>query len=338
MPYPDPPGPRIAYDLDGSIGLLRGGSNQDKTVRDIHPNALTAMNAERNSGLTVDSVTWSSTTATSDRWVSLIFPTPRRLRGVFGRLHMAYNGLGSGSVVSRPFRVETSPDSTNGSDGTWTVLRSFEATPSPTGDMAIPSVDALTGNVVSRTAPIQPINDTYRRGPDAHGIFPVSGPASRQVRAVRLIQEGTSSGSQSNHAVVWLHLYGEVDTTAYEDRLEMWSDEDDLPTHATWFDWGDTPQASSAEKTFRIKNQSTIRTAQGITIRAVLAASTTTPTPSQFLSFSTDGGLTWRATADITSLSPGTVSETIMVRRVTPLTAQMSNWAPRIAAETTLWV
>lgn len=338
MPYPDPPGPRIAYDLDGSIGLLRGGSLSDRTVRDVHPNALKAMNSERNTGLTVDLGLWSSTVNTSDRWVSLIFPTPRRLRGVFGRLHMAYGGFGSNSPYSHPFRVETSPDSTNGSDGTWTVLRSFSAVGSSPGDMDISSVDAITGNPVPRTAPVQPINDVYRRGPDEYGIFPVSGPASRQVRAVRVVQVGTNSSSQNNYVVLWLHLYGEVDTTAYEDRLEMWSTEDDLPTHATWFDWGDTPQASSAEKSFRIKNMSSTRTAQGVTVRAVQAAATTSPEPSQFLTFSVDGGLTWLATADITSLSPGTVSEVIRVRRVTPLEAQLSNWAPRISAETTLWV
>lgn len=344
MPYPQPPGPRIAYDLDGTVSLVRNG--QTSETYDVHPDALRAMNGERGSGAAVYStLEWSGSGAADINvqfWV-LLFPVPTRLNGIFIVLVCPVTLRTWDSVVV-DVQVQTSPDTTNGVDGTWTdLLTGSSALVGPIAEAEntpTTSIDGTTGQAASMPA----INDMYRRLKSVEdvGIFEMTGPATRQVRGLRFVRTTAIIGSNSvlgnGPQKVVLHLYGESDTTAMDDRLAFWSPIVDLPVTTMHFDWGDTPLASSADKSFRIKNLSDTLTANAILIDAVSAVATGVPAPDTFLLFSTDAGVTWLTSVEIAALSPGAVTGEILVRRVVPANAPLSNWAPRIVADAEGWV
>lgn len=345
MPYPPPPGPRIAYDADGSVGLLR--SADAGLVYDVHPNALAAMNSERVQALVVPKTVHpfaSPSDLIPSNWICVLLPTAFRLRGIY--VVCAYlNTFASGAPSLVPARVQTASDSTNGVDGTWTDLVSSDSSiPTSTQIFGVRS-DGVTydGNVAptGMNSAMTSANDHYRRlkATDGTGIIEVNGPGTRQVRAVRIYRATSTAaftGGGDTHAYQ-LHLYGEPDTDAEQDRLALWKPTLTEDVGASWFDWGDIPPGSSADKSFRIKNLSSALTANDIVVDIVQGASTTVPAPHDSMLLSADGGATWSSTLDVAALSPGAVSGVLMVRRTTPLNAELSNWAPRLSVEAGSW-
>lgn len=337
MPYPDPPGPRIAYDVNGTAALAY---LTDGVVHDIDPTALKGMNSERTAGV----LSWNlptnpgfDTTSTNNPglWIALMFPVATRLMGawVLWQRHGGNTGSGTMSV-----RVMGSTDSTNGSDGEWHLIATLPAVPMATGDHLFSTLDGLTG--VNRNLSGNPmVNDLYRRAPGEGGPQPLAGAGTRQLKAVRFEQEssyGGSVGTRANQINV-IHIYGEPDTTANDQRLAFWQPAADEIITPRWFDWLDVPVSSSADKSFRIKNMSASDTATDVLIDALAPASTTVPAPDGQMLFSADGGTTWTSTLNLAALSPGAVSGVLRVRRTTPADAPLSNWAPRIIAEAMSW-
>lgn len=340
MPYPVPPGPRIAYDVDGSVGLIQ--NNLTKQMFDIHPTALKALNSERNGMGTYEA--WADrtadlTTSTGVRIAALIFPHPLHLLGVL-RCATQFNANGWSKYPYRP-GLQVSKDTTNGIDGTWEDLLPMQwgvRSSAAVGQTAL----AVSGGVGSISAEV--MNDYYRRAatPTEFGIETLSGgTVVRNVKGIRTreiyVQVGAGQGSGECSQALTLHLYGTVDTGSNGERLAFWRHDSLVEVPSQWFDWGDVPTASSADKSFRVKNLSLAKTANSINVTALAPHSTTTPSPEGQMLFSADAGVTWATTLPLFSLSPGAVSGALLVRRTTPLNATLSNWSPRVAAEASSW-
>lgn len=335
MPYPAPPGPRIAYDLDGSAVLVQDSVSQ--VWLDAHPLAVRALNDERGAGIYGDAGRdphWGLSAVPSV--LVIIFPSAIRLRAVLADTQMVT--IFSQTIIRRRATVETSVNSTNGSDGDWIDLNVplVDASVQWNNGGSLPCADAILGTPL--TAARMTLNDTYRRAdPNFPGSYvEVAGAGTRQVKAVRITRLGTGSTSMDS-VNMHVHLYGEPDTEALTERLEFWNPTVDLPIPAGFLDWGDVPLSSSADKSFRVRNMSSLKTANAIVLDFLLAASSTSPAPDGFFLLSADSGETWASTLDIAALAPNSVTGEILVRRTVPLGAQLSNWAPRLSADVGSW-
>lgn len=278
--YPDIPGPRMAYDRDGTqIYQWENGT--------LTPAALPA------TGLNDETLgAWN--VGLANKWIAFIFPEPRDLVGyLLGARH--------NSTLSAP-SWQSSKDTTNGIDGTWT---SYGAA----------TIDANMA-MDYRTA-----------------IQPASVTAAKAIK-FNIIWGGVGTNGGAN--LDGFHLYGQPSATG--DRLEFWHPTLNQSLNATpaWFDWGNRPRSTSATKQFRIKNLSTILTASGITV-GVEALTDASPTFVSQHTFSLDGGSTFSPTVTISSLSPGQFSPVITVKQDLSASAALSLWAQRFYANAGSW-
>lgn len=99
--YPDPPGQRIAYDINGATGVI---TLSNAYVRDLTAAELTDLNKER-TGMT-STGTWNG------HEVCVLLPTPYDLSHVDGSFNNQFQTM----------TLQYSTDTTNGSDGTWTTI------------------------------------------------------------------------------------------------------------------------------------------------------------------------------------------------------------------------
>lgn len=336
MPYPIPPGPRIAYDSNGSIGLVRG---TDALVYQLVQAGLAVMNGERSEIGRMPGSGDSGNPKLSpvypydprDQYLAILFPVSMRLYGFFCNVHLSTAGTASAGVACD---IYTSPNTTNGDDGTWTFLYQTPAYPgSGAYGSAVSGVDLVSGNTFTNYYMSSlVVNDAYRKTEADQGISSVSGVNTRHLRGMKIVPR-----SNVPYSSFWkLHLYGEPDTDASENLLVFWDPEDDASIGPQVLDWGDVPQGSTADRSFRIKNNSSAQTANSIVISAGMGYTTTSPVPSDSMLFSFDGN-TWTPTVSLAALSPGAVSGQIGIRRTTPLNAVPSNWAPRVIATVGSW-
>lgn len=366
MPYPTPPGPRLAYDLDGTVVLI---SQYDGALSmlDMAPAAVKALNSDRSSGVqtfrtvgatSVNDGVWQSNASSREAFTAYLFPVPTRLRGIYPAV--VYQSLSSGpSRWAGSADVYTSTNTTNGLDGTWTLvatnLRAFSASPVT---QVLP--DTLSSNLgkfldgtwyanINQTALLPVNNDAYRRlmAMDGVGITALAGTGTRYVRGLRINYHSTPTppapGVQEwgpfTVAQIATHIYGEVDSVD-EDRLAMWRPDLDVEAPTDWFNWGDTPLSSSADKSFRIKNMSGDLTATDISLHTSASFVNGTAgfaAPSTMFVYSNDNRVTWHTDLTIAALSPGATSGTLWIRRTVPADAPLSNWSPRVIAEVDTW-
>lgn len=111
--YPDVPGVKVAYDVDGSAGfyeLVSGAGSP--SLRSLTAAEMTTLSSE--AGIAV-----SRSGASVTSHLGIIFPKLQDIAGVNHGLNITGSG-GGGDV--RAF--ETSVDTTNGQDGTWVVRTS----------------------------------------------------------------------------------------------------------------------------------------------------------------------------------------------------------------------
>jgi hypothetical protein len=187
----------------------------------------------------------------------------------------------------------------------------------------------------------RPGNDSYRRlkAEDGRGILSVGGASARQVTAMRLWFYATSDISSTVNVAdctLQLHLYGEPDTTAGSTRVAIWKDVTDESITPGWFDWGDVPLSSSADKQFRVKNLSPALTANLVTIQPVAPPQTGTPSSDGQILLSLDGSA-WTPSVEFAAISPGQTSPIVFIRRTTPANALLSNWSPRLDVAVGSW-
>ncbi len=337
MAYPIPPGPRIAYDADGTLGFV-SGIYTGPGVHELHPGFLRAMNADSprvgatevttlRAGTSVNYL-YSSLDFPPAHLVVLRFPEPMRIRALAaGGIWGVYASGAMSGVAGLLFRVETSDDSTNGVDGTWSTLYVVDsvnmfpwvAARESRGDETYGFTSAISGNTGSTTQVYLSVNSNYRKqrgGPGEPGWEEVHGSASRQVTWLRLVPYQISDISISTQMMpilgAWykLHLYGEPDTAASDNRL-VFTDAGGVLKQS--FDWGDVGQGSSHAQTFRVKNLSGSLTASGIQISIQPPDPNVLESPQTWLQLSPGGGV-WDTTLDLGDLGPGESSDPITLR------------------------
>lgn len=225
--------------------------------------------------------------------VAVIFPEKRDIAGV--NVHTFHGS----NALNTNYYVETSPDTTNGVDGTWSTAATFL---------------------------------------DAENRLPVSGPAGRAIRTVavngvRGVRARSYSGNSSGG--VTLHVYGSPSSGPAVDRLAFWHPTLDQELVPAALDWGDIARGTNETRTVRVKNLSGSKTAN--TPRVALDALTdTTPSVVGQHALSVDNS-TWLAQVNLSSLAPGAVSPVVYLKRTTSLTAAPSLWSIRAFAEATTW-
>jgi hypothetical protein len=208
------------------------------------------------------------------------------------------------NISGKQLTVETSVDTTNGFDGTWVTL------------------SASTGETAVNTVSTKP---NYR-----------TGIASSTVLAIRAIRFGGQYQNFGTSDFRSVHLYGEPVPGENPNRLALWHPTLDQRVTPAYFDWGNVPRSSSADRTFRVKNLSASLTANSVRV-AMEALSDTTPSVPAQHTLSADG-TTFLAQVNIGALAPGAISAPLTLRRITPSNAVLSLWSFRVFAEsTTTW-
>lgn len=276
--YPDVPAPRMAYDLDGSVGFY--ASSDGTTVGLLSTDQLKALNDETAG----DALT--GVPAGSQYYVGVIFPTLRDLN--------AFTPVGT---LAQPRDFQVSTDTTNGYDGTWTVVQSGFF---PVGD---------TGSYL-RT-----------------GIITLSAPATG-VKACRIAQ---ASGIDS------FHLYGSLTAGQTLDKLQFWDPVLDQPLDLTpaFFDYAEVNRGSSdTSKQFRLKNLSPTLTATDVIIRFDVP---TDASPSLLSQFTFDAGSGPSPVINIGNIAAGQTSAAITVDRNQDFAAQLGLFYGRIVAAAGSW-
>lgn len=281
--YPDAPAPRMAFDIDGSVGFILSG-NGTGSVTQMTAGELLNLNDQTTSTITLPS---SGTYS----W-GLIFPELRDIKGI---THAITNGWSS--------QVQSSVDTTNGLDGTWTTQIASLPTPSP-----------LTQIEMRNSVQATNING---------------------IKAVRI-----NSPTSGNRFAYWLHLYGSITDNTGLDKLRSWHPtldealDDNTAADGAYLDWAEVTRGTTADKTIRIKNNSTTLTANSILLTTNIQTDSSPSIPPQ-ITYS-DGGA-FSTTLNIGNLGPGALSGVITIRRTTPSNAGLSIWTWRTVAEAGSW-
>lgn len=359
--YPDPPGPRIAYDIDGTVGFVKPyvktSYPQDLKSSvlpvEIPSTVMKALNSDRTSGAVFSSA-WNISYGpfTYDpAYFYLIFPSPIHLQGVF------IANTSAGVLGNTAFRgrystlVSTSSDTTSGVDGTWVDVMRTTGPPdyivgSPSSQINrwppgyTQSLDVLTGAESYVAVQSEEYNsriETYYRqdsstSPDGYGWTPLAGAGTRDVRALRILIDGlTPEGSPQGAGLYHLHVYGEPEVSN-TNRLSFTS-----PTgEAMDFNLDDVVQGDVIMRSFKVRNNSLTKTATGIELVAIEASPASTPSLAGAMQFSANGTV-WSSTLTVASLAPGESSSTLYLRVTVPTTGVLGPWSPRVSAEVGVW-
>lgn len=133
--------------------------------------------------------------------------------------------------------VETSKDTTNGVDGTWTT------------------------QYLTNQTPMSVVKPNYRISSNLITLQDNS--SSRDLRGIRVTSDYSYSGSSVLRLKAF-QIYGEPANSATPDRLDFRSELTDAKLTPYFFDWGNVPRSSSEDRSFRIKNLSATLTATDI--------------------------------------------------------------------------
>ena len=281
-----PIGYRMSYDTDGTSGFyFNSGAS---APAEYNTGELVTMNNESTDDVNV--------VFRTSRWHGLIFPELRNITGYYFNLRMDHNSL----TVSN---IQTSSDTTNGVDGTWTTR------------ISAPDYDRSASD-----------NGFWRKR--AVAISPLT-----NVKGIRFYLY-----NYDYHSIRTLHFYGQIAPGENPDRLVFWkpSTLSDLildPADLDPGDGGDVTRGLTYDKTFRIKNNSSALTATDITVsREILTDNT--PSVEAMYSFSYQGGA-FAPTVVIPSLGPGALSDDITLRlEVDPAAINVAR-SPRLRATPT---
>lgn len=282
--YPDVPAPRIAYDRDGTVGFrMTSGYGSYQT---LSLGQMQGLNDEAPSGYTF--------TTNQGYWVGFMFPQLRNIAGVLYCIRWD----------ATTTQVQTSSNTTNGIDGTWTT----QATLSSQGESG--------GTTIYRT-----------------GIRTV---AYNGIKAIRFQSNNAGNGND----ILAIHLFGQIAAGETTDRLRVWHPTLDEPldentaADGAWLDFAESTRGTTADKTFRIKNNSGTLTANGIVLTCEALTDAVPSVPPQYTL--SDGGA-FAASLNVGNLAPTALSPVITIRRTTPSNAAVSLWWARLIVDPTSW-
>lgn len=232
------------------------------------------------------------------QWMGLIFPQPVDIIG-----HYITGRYSSGWAWRH---LQTSVDTTNGMDGNWVTRNSNYA--------------------LSNAAPV-PNHRT--------NIVSVA------WNGIKSVRHGMSSDGYDSGAWKTFHLYGTISNYAGIDTLRFWHPtldeplDDNTVADAIHLDWGDVTRGTTADRTFRVKNNSATLTANTITV-STSTLYNTTPTLESQITYDYNGS-GFNPTATIPSLAPGAISTVVTVRKATDIGATLGQWSMQTRAEATSW-
>lgn len=226
------------------------------------------------------------------------------------------SGLYLGFVQADPadwidVTVEGSSDTYTGLDGTWSTVYDTNRVS-----------DGSSVGWWGHTAP-----GDYRRY--IRAISPVTG-----LRALRVVVTPQTPGTTA-WSLQAMHVYGAISAGQNPHRLEIGDPVLDQRVAPGHFDWGNVPLGSSADKTFRVRNLSPYKRAEGVVV-SVEALTDADPSAAaqHLLSY---GGSAYAATVTIPAIAPGARSGLVTLRRITPSTAATGPWALRVRGLPTSW-
>lgn len=275
--YPVYPAPRLVYDVDGSSVLAVDSAG---AITELSAGSVRALNDEGTGGVTM-------TNANSR--IAVLFGELRDIAGVFI----------SASAAGLAPKIEVSIDTTDGVNGSWSVV-----TPDP---------------MLSSTA----VSPNYRANVVTFAVTQTS------VRGIRLTK--TSSGS---HTLTSFHLFGTTSTGVTPDMLALVSASGGSPLTPAALNFGDVARNQSIDVGFRIKNMSTTRYAQNVLVSLDYP---TDASPSLGSQLTLLVGSTGGSVQNIGRLTPGGASALITLQYVASPTAQAGPWAFRVVATPSSW-
>jgi hypothetical protein len=283
--YPDVPGHRFAYDVDGTLVRSRGQQLQWQTLSAAD---AARMNDEDQS----DWMAWATgasfvgasgvylnvgddrTTGTS--YLVFIFPQLRNLTGY--HLNVVY---GQANQPYAPSVMQVSTDTTDGTDGTWTTIHS-------------PWI--YTQNAIN---PYQRTAITAVTGADG-------------IKGVRfaVAKGGPNVDGNDRTQVYMCHLYGTL--VGGNNGLRFWHPTSDIVIPPAHFDFGDLPQGTITTKQFRLKNTSTQQANDTVVSAEGQTGSDTGLVTG--LTFSLDDAV-YGSTITVPTIAAGAISPVLYARR-----------------------
>jgi hypothetical protein len=237
MMYPQPPAPRIAYDLNGTIGFVGRSAGPDTSPVEMTERAMQAFNADASPTLAIKgwieafgyypgniytpyspdvvaywniqsdvASTFQQPQSLQQNFVLLLLPEPTHLQALFVQAISIVNGrdaiYGYSYPVGQNAVVQVSQDTTTGLDGTWTTVRTH---PIERNSWAV--VDLRDNNRRSNEdTPVQP-NGSLIDNID-YSAFPIRG---------KFRQDGT----QSDDGVGWVPVYGTATRNVVAVRVQV---------------------------------------------------------------------------------------------------------------------
>lgn len=367
MTYPTPPAPRIMYDALGAVAFY--SNNVDGSgVRQVSPEWVRALNSDGPNLAVIDQNNWwgwdlgrTNGFVAPDEIIAVRFPYPMSIKAISAAFSVARDSWVDGSSFHKRvnFFVEGSTNSTNGVDGSWTLLQNYldvnDFTYNWTGfpnneDVKLPSelipmetsVIEPGGSLVYRGYMTWDVFGDRRRDNDADGVGwrEISVGAGQFFQWVRIrsygegsIVSGSTFGQTPFVYIAKLHLYGDRDYSAPGDELRfVGADGSPKP----FFDFGDIHAGQVLTQQFRVKNISAL-IAEDVRVNALASNPTRSiPSPDSWCQLSADGGMTWHDEIVVSSLVSGASSD-ILTLRVTPLVGTYGPWSPRLRATVGSW-
>jgi len=259
--YDDAPSRRMAHDADGTVGVTTNGQGGYPLVN-ISTANLEILNNEQDNGANFRA---------SSGYVAFIFPELRNLDGIF-----CVSKWTSGSVLF--YVIESSPDTTNGEDGTWTTQ---------------------IGNYTDHGNA-----DVYTKFRD--NITSMSVTTEKGVRI------NFSGGSSALDKIFAIHIYGVISAGETPDRIIFLDTENSDAVFTKPLDYGDIPRGQTSTRTFKIKNNSSTKTINTIQVTAedlYLNAG-------DWYEFG-DDGVAYQGTHAVGNLGPG-VTELVYLKHIIP--------------------
>lgn len=275
--YPAYPARRFGYEADGSTVATIDASN---VITDLTTEESARLNNEGEDFITLTG---------ADSRIVVIFADLRDISHLF--IAAATSGLDP--------TIETSTDTSDGVNGTWTTVAPD------------PMTMALT------------VSPNYREDIITLGVL------QNAVRAIRLTK--TSAGS---HNVTAFHLFGSVDAGESPDMLALWSPASDVPLALSTLDLGDVARNQMIEIPFRVKNLSTAKTAENVLVSATAPSD---PTPSMLGQLTFIFGGDEGSVLNIGTLGTGDVSGVVTLRYDADPAAQAGPWAFRVVSSPVAW-
>lgn len=217
--YPDVPSRRMAHDADGTEFIYVRTNNSIVAADNSDHVEFNGENPNLGRDLVV-------LLGSAVHGMTTIFPELREVDGFHGRINRNNN---------TPNEVETSGDTTNGRDGTWTSrIASYSAT-LDTGNID-EYRDSITSLAVSNVRGLR-----WRK--DFHGL-------AGRTETLRLF-----------------HVYGEISSGETPDRL-LWIDNDDDLEFSLPIDYGDVPRGSASDHVVYLTNNSASLSAGSVQVTA----------------------------------------------------------------------